>query len=249
MSFRNGIDFVGWRDCEKQKELGPGRFPMHVSTLAMNVAMAPQVPDQLPDATAAVSADRRRQLQQFQQIKAGAAEWARGTPECKACPISGGNPYGCHAFLRKPIDEVAERALFDFFVSQLDIDGSICKGLYKDLVSKQPASDTQWHTDRGVNGEHAVLAEPLEHKFGFFLSRKRIDSAQILGALFFTQKRVTLIALFARFWREFMAFARSRGIPVGTSPVLMDMGTLEQLYNRLEEHSAEEASVAMIVPE
>jgi len=217
--------------------------------MAMQVAMLPQVPEHLPDPSAVISPDRKRQLHQFRNIKAGAVEWDRGTPECNECPVSGGKPFGCYAFVRRPIDEVAERALFDFFVLQLDKGDSICSGLYKDLVSKQASSDTQWHYDRGINGEHAVLEQPLEHKFGFFLARKRIDSAQILGSLFFTQKRSSLITLFARFWREFMAFARSRGIPVGSSGVLMDLGALEQLYQRMDEHSAAEASVAIIVPD
>jgi len=249
MSLRNGIDVIGWRDCEKQKELGTGRFPLHVSTLAMQVALVPTVPDHIPDVSTAASPDRKRQFQQFRQIKAGAAEWAQGTPECQGCPISGGKAFGCYTFVRRPIDELAERALFDFFVAQLDASDSICSGLYKDLVSKKPASDSEWHTDRGTNGEHAVMAEPLEHKFGFFLARKRVDSAQILGSLFFTQKRSSLVSLFARFWREFMTFARSRGVPVGTSGVLMDFGALEQLYHRMDEHSDQEASVAIIVPE
>jgi hypothetical protein len=249
MGVRNGIDLVGWRSCEQQKELGTGRFPLTVAQMAMQVALAPNVPEHIPDLSAAVSADRKRQILQYRQIREGAAAFARGTPECKSCPISGGNPYGCYTFIRRPIDEIAERTLFEFFVDQLGDDSSVCSNLYRDLISKQPESGTPWHTDRGPNGEYAVMATPLEHKWGFFLRRKRVDTAQILAAMFFTQKRVGLIAVFARFWREFMLFARGRGVPVGSSTTLMDFGALEALYRRVDEHAAQEASVAIIIPD
>jgi hypothetical protein len=243
---RNGVDLIGWRGCAKQKELGHGRFVHAVRIMATAAELAPNVPQNMPSEAAAVSPDRRRQLQQYREIREGAHAYAQGTPECATCPISAGRPYGCYHFVHFPFDEVSERSIFEFFSSDVVTERSICEQLYKELVSSAPTSGTPWHTDRGPEGGHALLPQPLEHKWGFILSRKRIDSAQVLSVLFFTQKRLGLIAAFARFWREFFQFARARGVQVAASSTLMELSAVTQFYQAVEELAMTESSVAII---
>lgn len=245
---RNGVDLIGWRSCAKQRELGHGRFVQLVRSMGTAVELLPTVP-QLPSESAAVSPDRKRQLQQYREIREAAAIHAQGTPECPTCPISGGRPYGCYRFVHRPFDEISERSIFDFFVSEVATERSICDQLYKELVSTAAPSGTPWHTDRGPDAGHAQLAQPLEHKWGFILSRKRIDSAQILGVLFFTQKRLGLIAAFARFWREFFQFARARGVQVAASSTLMELSEVQHFYQAFEELAMTESGVAIISSE
>lgn len=243
---RNGVDLIGWRGCAKQKELGPGRFVQMVRSMGTAVELLPNVPQQSQSEAAAVSPDRKRQLGQYREIRETAALHAQGTPECEKCPISGGRPYGCYRFVHRPFDEVSERSIFEFFASDVATERSICEQLYKELVASAPASGTPWHTDRGPNGGHALLAQPLEHKWGFILSRKRIDSAQVLSVLFFTQKRLGLIAAFARFWREFFQYARARGVQVAASSTLMELSEVQQFYQAVEELATTESNVAII---
>ncbi len=122
MSSRNGIDIVGWRNCAKQKELGPGRFVSTVSALASHAALAPQLPQGSQSEQAAVSPERRRQLAQHRQIREGAQQFMQGTPECANCAVGAGKPFGCHRFIRRPIDAIAEKALFDFFAANVGED-------------------------------------------------------------------------------------------------------------------------------
>lgn len=234
-----GVDVVGWIGCAKQKELGPGRFVAFLkkagrSAKAVSAGSVPSIP---PNA-AGLSVERRRQLQTYQEVRTAAGEFAKGTPECAACGLSGGKPYGCYTFIGFPIDEAAEKALFDYFASQVAIEGSPAAAIYRDVVSKAPTTGTRWHEERGGSGNLAETEHPHVKEWGFLMWKKHLDSAQILGTIFFTQRRPALIAAVARFWDEFMTFARTHVAQIGASTTMRDLLDLHAFYERAAEVSA-----------
>ena len=122
-----------------------------------------------------------------------------------------------------PVDAAFERLVFEFFVSQVETRDSICDQLYRDIVSRVPTAGTGWHDRRGDDartGALAQLAQPLVHKWGGFLAKKRIDSAQILQSLFINLDRPALVVGYSRFWGELLAFAATRGVTTADSPAL-----------------------------
>jgi hypothetical protein len=207
-----GADIIGWRNCALQKQLGQDGFLGKLKMRAYQRVIEQQVPPEARDKVQVrvkVTGRPDRDLG-YAEIRAAADEFARGIPECETCIISRGKPLGCYQYVTYPIDETFEKVVFDFFVSQLGTKDSICDQLYRDVVSKFPPSGTGWHTQRGPNGPLARRAKPLEHTFGGFFSKKRIDSAQILGSLFFTQEAAPLIVGYGRFYTELVKFAQGQ---------------------------------------
>jgi hypothetical protein len=220
-----GADIIGWRTCDLQRELGPAGFLGKLKLRTYKSVIERMVP---PEGRAQQKVSvvvngpegpKQRSLT-YATICAELDAFDRGIPECASCPLSGGAPLGCYHFVQYPIDAAFERLAFDFFVAQVDVHDSIANQLYRDVVSRVPAMGTGWHTRRGSaeQGGLAELPRPLEHKWGGFMSQKRVDSAQILQALFIPLEHPALIVGYTRFWVELLAFAKERG--VSGSPTL-----------------------------
>ena len=60
--------------------------------------------------------------------------------------------------------------------------------------------------------------------------KKRIDTAQILGSLFFNQSRSALIAALAKFWDEFIEDARKTS-DFESSKTLQQFERVKELYD------------------
>ena len=222
-----GVDLVGWRSCAKQRELGSKRFAVTLKKLGRQAlagrAMGPQ------SATAvARTPEQRRRLQQAQEARQALATFDEGTPECPTCPISESKPFGCYLAVDFPIDAVAETALFRYFTSKLEDENSAAFGIYRDLVSKAPSSGTLRHTSRGPTGDLAELRAPLFKEWGFLMWKKRVDSAQLLGSLFFNHTRLGLISVFSVFWDGFIEHARASTPSFDASPSLVQPEALSE---------------------
>jgi hypothetical protein len=241
-----GIDFVGWRSCAKQAELGPKRFVLTLKKIGRAATTARSIP---PPASSpvAVTPEQRRRLQVQQEMQQARAQFDQGTPECKACPIGGGKPYGCWVGVDFPIDADAETALFRYFTAQLDDERSPGALIYRDVVAKAPAKGTPWHTDRGPGGELAELEAPLVKEWGMLLWKKRLDSAQILGSLFFNQRRLGLISGLAQFWEGFVKEARETAPAFDQSTTLRQLEAVNELYDRVMEVAAHTEDIHMLV--
>ena len=181
----------------------------------------------------------------YAQIRAAADEFARGIPECGSCMIARGKPLGCYHYVTYPIDEPFEKLVFDFFVSQLAQRDSICDQLYRDIVSQFPAAGSGWHTQRGASGPLARRGKPFEHTFGNLFSKKRIDSAQILGSLFFTQEAAALIVGYGRFWSELVKFSSGR-LAIGDSRTLAEVADLSTFYLAMTASALSEGSTILV---
>jgi hypothetical protein len=241
-----GIDVVGWRGCKQQAELGPKRFVLtlkKIGRVAAEVRGQP-VPSIPP---LAVTPEQRRRLQVHQEQRQALSQFDAGTPECKECGLGGGAPYGCYTAIDFPIDVDGETALFRYFSAQLQDEKSPGAALYRDLVSKAPASGSAWHTDRGPGGDLAELEAPLVKEWGMLLWKKRVDSAQLLGSLFFNQRRIGLISAIATFWEGFVNDARAAGARFEDSATLKQLEALKELYDRVAEVGATMDGAQMLV--
>jgi hypothetical protein len=241
-----GLDLVGWRACAKQRELGPRRFAVTLKKMGRQATAGRSLPP--PPANAvSLTPDQRRRIQQHQELRQAAAVFDRGTPECPTCPIADGKPYGCWLAIDCPIDADAETALFRYFSAQLDDERSPSFGIWRDIVSKAPTSGTPWHNDRGPTGDLAELEAPLVKEWGFLMWKKHVDSAQLLGALFFSQKRLGLISAFTQFWEGFIEDARANAPDFDRSRSLMQLEALSEFYGRVLEHASSTDGVQILV--
>ncbi len=239
------LDLVGWRACAKQRELGPKRFTVTLKKIGRQAAAGRSLPPPPAGGEVGLTPDQRRRVQANQELRQAAATFSQGTPECPTCPIGDAKPYGCWIGVDCPIDAVAEKALFDYFTSQLDDERSPAFGIWRDIVSKSPSSGTPWHTDRGPTGDLAELDAPLVKEWGFLMWKKRVDSAQILGTLFFSQKRLGLISAFTQFWEGFIEHARagSRGFDGS----MKQLEAVSEFYSRVLEHASTTDGVQILV--
>lgn len=219
-----GADLIGWRNCELQQPLGESGFLQKLKMKSYLRVIEAQVPPEAREnvAVTVVVNDTQRELT-YREIREQAETFQRGIPACATCPLAGGEQLGCYHYVTYPVDARFEEVAFEFFTSQLATKDSIADQLYRDIVSKQPASGTGWHTRRGPQGALARRPQPLTHAWGGLFSKKKVDSAQLLQSLFIPLKHPALVVGYARFWRELVAFAdaklaqemRSRGISLG----------------------------------
>jgi hypothetical protein len=239
---QKGVDLVGWRTCARQKEWGPKRFGVTLKKIGRAAAEIASIP---APTGAAHTPDQRKRLQQYQELQQAAAVFNAGTPECKDCNLTEGKPFGCYTFVDYPIDSTAERVLFEFFAGTVTGE-TTSASIYRDLISKVPSSGTAWHTDRGPAGSLAELDTPLVKEWGLLMWKKRVDSAQLLGSLFFNQKGMALISAFAKFWEEFNEYAAQHG-DVRGSTTLQQFAKLGEFYDRVGTAASTQDGVLVLV--
>jgi hypothetical protein len=203
-----GADVIGWRDCPLQKPLGTAGFLGKLKMTAYLRAIEAQVPaDERAGVQVTVVVNDRQRSLSYEDIREQAETFQAGIPDCATCPLAAGRQLGCYHFVTYPVDATFEETAFEMFASQLATKDSISDQIYRDITSRVPAQGTAWHTNRGPNGRFARRAAPLVHTWGGLLSKKRVDSAQLLASLFIPLEVPALVVGYARFWRELVAFA------------------------------------------
>jgi hypothetical protein len=237
-----GADLIGWRDCELQRSLGDRGFLQKLKMKSYLRAIESQVPEaqRANVQVTVVVNDEQRELT-YPQIREAAEEFQRGIPACASCPLSGGTQLGCYRYVTYPVDERFEELVFHFFISIVATKDSIADQLYRDIVSKQPTGGG-WHTRRGPNGPLARRAEPMRHSWGGFLSKKRVDSAQLLASLFIPLDNLPLLAGYARFWSEFCAYVDAQPGPSAwtSSATLREVRDFSTMLSQLLLHAVTE---------
>lgn len=206
-----GADFIGWRGCPLQAELGRDGFLGKLKLRAYKAVIEQRVPqEQWPTITVEVRVTGRpdRQLR-YSEICRELAAFEVGIPDCGTCPLAGGKPLGCYRYVSYPVDAITEQLLFEFFVEGLEEPDSIADQLYRDLVSHVDG-EAGWYVERGEDGLLAEREEPLEHAWGSNGDVQRVDSAQLLAALFIQLDELPLVVAYARFWLEFFQYVDRR---------------------------------------
>jgi hypothetical protein len=206
-----GADLIGWRDCDLQRPLRPEGFLQKLKMKAYLHVVESRVPAGQRDGvevTVVVNGNERNLT--YREIREQAETFQRGIPECASCPLSGGQQLGCYRYVTYPVDARFEEVAFEFFCSQVATKDSIADQLYRDIVSRQPSSGSGWHTRRGPDGPLARLPQPLTYSWGGWFSKKKVDSAQLMTAMFIPLEGPALVVAYARFYTELMAFADAK---------------------------------------
>ncbi|MBK8258007.1 MAG: hypothetical protein IPK82_35745 [Polyangiaceae bacterium] len=156
----------------------------------------------------------------------------QGISECASCPVSGGRPIGCYAYVSYPIDEAAETCVFKVVLDGLSIPGSPGSRFYHDTVNRiQRTSD--WVERRGaVPGSLCTLAEPLTYAWVENGEERLLNSADLLAALFVSLESPHDLDTLSALLLEVSKRALSEGTPTGTLAELVEMGTLVALLNQ-----------------
>lgn len=211
-----GADFIGWRACQLQTELKPEGFLGRLKLRAYKRLVEERVPEERRETiqiTVSVTGRGPRTLT-YPGIVREVANFERGIPDCANCPLSAGQPLGCYRYVTYPVDAVFERALFEFFVEQVETKDTICNQIYADLISELEVG-AGWYAPRGEQpGALAALGEPVEHSWidreG---SEHYLDSAMLLAVAFISLESPEMLVAYTRFWMEFLEHAPRRSSP------------------------------------
>ncbi len=202
-----GADFIGWRNCPLQAELGPAGFLGKLKLRAYKAVIEERIPE---DRWETVEVVVRVTGRPDRQLGHGAicqelAAFEQGIPACATCPLAGGKPLGCYRYVTYPVDAIAERLLFEFFVEGVEERDSIADQLYRDIASNVD-EESGWYGNRGEDGGLAELEVPLGYAWEGEEGEERLDSAQVLAAMFIALDEPALVVAYARFWGEFFQF-------------------------------------------
>jgi hypothetical protein len=184
----------------------------------------------------------------LEQRRVGAApEFERVAGECRDCPSFGSQTLACTRYITFPIDEPFERLAFEYFVSELGTLDSTGDQLNEDVVAAVPSLGTDWHTKRGAD-EHpfAARAQPLVHSWSDGPYQRRVDSAQLLAALFATVSDPPLVMVYAAFWAGLVAHADRAHGGLGGSRTLGEARALVPFFEVMA-HNALKRPSAVIV--
>lgn len=208
-----GADYVGWRGCELQRELGPERFLGKLKLRAYRSVIEAQVPEDRRDAVRVrveVAGRPPRDLA-YADILGELGLFESGIADCASCPLGEGRPLGCYRYVTYPIDAAFERLLFEFFTTTVTEELSVAWQLYEDVVSTLPREAGAWHRLRGPRvGSLAELVEPLRFEWIDARGAHSVDSAVLCEALFLSVSEPALAVAYARFWNELFEWLDAR---------------------------------------
>ena len=199
----------------------------------------------------------------YAEITAELGRFADGIPECADCPLSGGKPLGCCRYLTFPIDEAFEQLAFDYFIAAAAIEGSPSWQIAENVIPRVEAAGTAWHLRRyraaltpegeyraaltpggeyraaltpggeGADQMHPALAM-LPRALEGSVKGLRIDSAQLMQALFISLENPGPLHAYAAFWAGFVPYARAR-VKFASSRTLTEIAEIEPVYRAASE--------------
>lgn len=229
-----GADFIGWRGCALQNELGPDTFLAKLKLRAYRRLIEERVPENEKHKVkvrVAVTGREDKELT-YSGILQELEAFEQGIPECEDCPLSGGKALGCYHYITYPIDAVTEELLFAFFCSKVTEPESIPNQIWLDIISTID-EETAWHTNRGAEGSLAERQEILSANFIWDGQEQSLDSAQLLAGLFINLEEAPLLVAYALFFNQFIDYVRAR---IG----LKDDGSIELVVDGSGDPSEEE---------
>lgn len=204
-----GVEYIGWRDCSLQRELGPEGFQAKLELRAYRSVIEARVPEDRRDAVrlrVEVPGGPVRDLG-YDEIVRDLGGFEAGIPDCAACPLADGRPLGCYRHVTYPIDASFERLLFECFTSRVGDEGSAARSVYEGVIAARPRAPGPWHRLRGPGvGSLTEMVEPLRHEWTDAAGRHVVDSATLCDALFTSASDPELVFQNARFWNELFAW-------------------------------------------
>ena len=231
-----GADYVGWRGCSLQQDLGEEGFLGKLKLRGYRRVIEERVPPERRDVvriSVSVTGRGERELDHA-GIVAELADFERGVADCATCPLaSDGAPVSCYRYVTYPVDAASEEVVFDHFAARVAEPGSLSNQIWQGIV-RHVKDDNAWHTHRGEGGALAEREEPLRARFIWEGEEQQVDSAQVLAGLFAALDEPATLVAYAVFFKEILAAWRAR---VG----LRDDGSLEV---RVDGEGADEAELA-----
>jgi hypothetical protein len=208
-----GADFIAWRGCPLQEDLGPDGFLGKLKLRAYRKVIEERVPKQKWAETKlkVMVSNKETRMLSHPEIVEQLQAFTKGIPECPACAVSGGKPLGCYRYLTYPIDAVFERLLFELFVMQISTKDSIARQVYDDIVSALAEGDG-FYEPRGGPMMLAELPEPLVHEWKEGRRKRRFDSAQLLRAATIPLDDGPKVVAYNLLWSELLEFAAKKKV-------------------------------------
>jgi hypothetical protein len=226
-----GADFIGWRECPLQAELGQDGFLGKLKLRAYKAVIEERVPEEQRDGVqivVRVTGRPDRELS-YASICDELEVFDLGIPECAMCPLAGGKRIGCYRYVTYPVDAITERLVFEFFAATVEQRDSIADQLYRDIVSLVD-EQAGWYDNRGEEGRLAELDAPLVHSWEADDGKHAVDSAQVLAALFIPLDQRVLVVAYARFWMElFQYLDAEHGPEIARSRTLSELRHVSEL--------------------
>lgn len=192
-----GTDFIGWRDCGLQQELGDVALRRLIRLRQLHRLVVERVPLEERDEVALTEVHEDEELTwRWPQLCQAVEKLREDAPRCEGCPLSAGQAVGCWRPVA-PVSVLAETLLFTWFSVARRREGSLVAALDADLISQVPKG-TPWHHKRGLTG----LCQLPE-----VLGDGERDSGQLLAALFWRPVDDPLwLQGLAAFWAGFADF-------------------------------------------
>jgi hypothetical protein len=183
-----GADFIGFRSCPLQRELGQAGFVQKLKLLMYKRAAEAAVPD--PERREALRiratfGHGRAAVTTYAEIRTSVTGFEEGIPECPSCPLSGGHALGCHASIAFPITAALEEDIFRIVIDSLSVPGSPGDRFYREIIARFDDLPTDWIERRGAEpGFLASRDAPCVHRWEENGAALELSSADVLASIF-----------------------------------------------------------------
>lgn len=232
-----GAEFIAWRGCSLQRELGPEGLVSRFKLLDLKRMVDAQVEDPQERERVRLQAsgggtDPPQDLL-YTDIREGCAVVEKGIPDCEACLLSEKRPVGCRTTVSLPLDAQTETLAFEFFVTDVIKPASTSFELWRDVVRYQPP-ESPWHLLRDPAGTRlAELAVPLAQTVSLADGQSiTVDSAMLFNSLFTTAESNAQVVAYHKWWTQLLSYSERPGCNMEGSTTWPQILRLRHLYLR-----------------
>lgn len=198
-----GIDVISWHGCELQSSVSEGEFLGIMKLCSYKAAAEEMAPDN-PDGVVITvpTGEGSPTLISYPELVEAIQSLVSAAGDCEVClaPNSPG-----YRYLTFPIDEMAERFLFDYYLRELMTADTPADQIYRDLILGAAEPRPAW-LRRGMDGDPTLEAtEPFRETLARYPGAT-LDSSTVLGALLHDVRGLPAVTAHALFWQGFTEF-------------------------------------------
>ena len=211
-----GVDVISWHGCHVQQQMRPEEFCRWQKSRAICESVRQTVPMPPGNLTLKIpDLSGRVKKVTYSELTADIAALAAQATDCEDCFPQGGGSFS-YAYVNYPLDDTAEKALFDVFTEQLGEPNSMASQLLEDYITAgQFGGQAMWAADRGEDGGLLQLRSALLTSVG----SRRITSTEVLDVVFRNAEGIEQLTAAGAFMLEFRrqaletsAWAQSRSV-------------------------------------
>lgn len=208
-----GIDVISWFGCGLQAQMSEEEWAGVMKLQAYRRAAESMVPDPKQRETFVLQVPGESDAEvSYLSLVETLNEFEQAAGDCADC-FAPDTP--CRRFIAYPIDEMAERFLFQYFLREVAVDGSPAQQIHHDLIAGNPSCAPEWERRAAGDTSTFEAAEPFTETLAGDLP---VDSSSVFGALLRDVRGLPAVTAHALFWRGFVDFvpqvmlSRSRGL-------------------------------------